>query len=95
MAQHDQIDNLSTMLRRQPEHIWIDSTRALLGWGNAATVDVGSGPERYERAMAALEAADGSRAFASFTFDPDEPGSVVALPESVIEVTDGVRASAV
>jgi menaquinone-specific isochorismate synthase len=90
VTQHDQIDSLSIMLRRQPEHIWIDSTRALLGWGNATTVDVGSGPERYERAMAALEAADGTRAFASFTFDPDEPGSVVVLPESVVEVTDGV-----
>lgn len=78
------------MLQSQPELIWIDSTRALLGWGSTANVDVGSGPERYERAMAALDGAGVSRAFASFTFDPEEPGSVVVLPETVVEVTGGV-----
>ncbi len=81
---------LATMLQRQPEHIWIDSTRAVLGWGAATSVEVGTGPERYQRAMTALDVSNGSRAFASFTFDPEEPGSVVVLPETVVEVTEGV-----
>jgi len=62
---------------------------ALFGWGESSRIDPGIGSDRFERAREALEAIPGSIGFATFTFDEDEPGSVVIVPETVLEVRDG------
>ena len=67
----------------------------LVGWGVAARIPVGSGPDRFARAregIAAL-ASTGSRgpiAFASFTFDEDDDASVMVVPEVVVMRQGGV-----
>jgi menaquinone-specific isochorismate synthase len=48
--------------------------------------DPGIGSERFERARAAVRAAPGGVGLAAFTFDEDEPGSVVIVPETLLEV---------
>jgi menaquinone-specific isochorismate synthase len=55
-----------------------------MGLGEAARVEVGTGPDRFERAAAALDdVLSTGLAFASFTFDPEVAGSVLVLPERV------------
>lgn len=66
--------------------IWAHAGRALVGTGDIQRLDPGSGPGRYEKALVALQETGRSRAFASFTFDPDVDGSVVLVPEAVEEV---------
>ena len=46
-------------------------------------LDPGSGPGRYHRALQMLIDTGADLAFASFTFDPDEEGSVIIVPERV------------
>lgn len=46
-------------------------------------LDPGSGPGRYHRALQLLAETGADLAFASFTFDPDEEGSVIIVPERV------------
>lgn len=62
--------------------IWVDEEGTLAGQGRIELIDPGPGPDRYRRALASLRASGRSMAFASFTFDPDETGSVLAIPES-------------
>lgn len=50
--------------------------------------DPGTGPGRYDKAFSILQDSGQEVALASFTFDPEEEGSVVLLPESVIELTE-------
>jgi len=63
--------------------IWARSDTTLIGAGPALRVDPGTGPGRYRRALQALRDSGKDLAFASFTFDAGEPGSVVEIPESV------------
>lgn len=42
--------------------------------------DPGTGPDRYRRALEILRSGDQPMALAAFTFDVDEPGSVVMIP---------------
>jgi menaquinone-specific isochorismate synthase len=44
--------------------------------------DPGTGQDRYRVAMYALRTSPSPLAIAAFTFDPDEPGSVVIVPEA-------------
>lgn len=74
-------------LRSRPDVAWIREGMALFGWGESRRIDPGTGSDRFERAREALETSPGSIGFATFTFDEDEPGSVVIIPETVLEVT--------
>ena len=47
--------------------------------------DPGTGPGRYEKALTILRDSGGEMAMASFTFDPEEEGSMVLVPAQVIE----------
>lgn len=57
----------------------------VVGWGIAATVPVGTGPDRFTRAKDGLATLAGPSttaplAFASFTFDEDDDASVMVVP---------------
>ncbi len=73
------------MLRLGPDHVWLDGSRGLLGWGIERRIDVGVGPERFRRAIEGLGESE-DLAFASFTFDPTEPGSFVVVPSSAVRI---------
>lgn len=60
--------------------IWVDEMGALVGHGPHMTVDPGVGPDRFRRALDTLRQSGRPLAFASFTFDETEPGSVVVIP---------------
>jgi len=61
--------------------IWVDRDGALAGLGAVAELEAGTGPDRYQTALEALRSSGSEKAFASFTFDVDEPGSVILAPE--------------
>jgi menaquinone-specific isochorismate synthase len=66
-----------------------------VGWGVAARIPVGTGPDRFARArdgLAALAGADrdGPLAFASFTFDEDDDTSVMVVPAVAVVRRGGV-----
>ena len=71
----------------------------VVGWGAAARIEVGTGSRRFARARDDLADALGGRpsedgtpgpvAFASFTFDPSEDGSVMAVPATALVRRDG------
>ncbi len=63
--------------------IWVDDDGVLAGVGACLELDLGVGPSRYHAALDALLASEREVAFASFTFDQDEPGSLLLLPDSV------------
>lgn len=69
---------------------WLRGGRGIAGWGRAAVVDVGTGRDRFERADEKLrrsfEESGLGLAFASFTFDSDDPESSLVVPETVVEV---------
>lgn len=86
------------LLDHPSELVWLSPRVAMAGFGEALRVNAGTGPERFGRAAAALagwvgevEVVDevglpgtGPVAFASFTFDPRTPGSVLVVPEVVL-----------
>jgi menaquinone-specific isochorismate synthase len=61
--------------------IWVDTEGALVGAGTQIELDAGTGSGRYHNALEALRGSGRTLAFASFTFDVDEPNSVVLAPE--------------
>ena len=71
-----------------------DGGDGVVGLGVAARVEVGTGVERFSRARHGLAdvlsrppseaGAPGPVAFASFTFDPDEDGSVMVVPATAL-----------
>ena len=63
--------------------LWARPGLTLAGTGRRQISDPGTGPGRYHRSLEILDEADAPLAFASFTFDPDEEGSVIIIPESV------------
>lgn len=72
---------------------WSHGEGTILGYGGGEPVDPGTGADRYRRAAEALRESDSDLAFASFTFDPEEPGSVVVIPEEVVSIaTRGIPA---
>lgn len=62
--------------------VWVDEEGALVGHGTNEVVDPGVGPDRFRNALDAVRASARPTAFASFTFDETEHGSVVVIPES-------------
>lgn len=61
--------------------IWVDHHGAIQGEGSIRDLDPGHGPDRYQSALQALRSSGRQLAFASFTFDIDEIGSIVEIPE--------------
>lgn len=68
---------------------WVDDHGALQGLGSSEIADPGTGDDRYHRALDEVRRSGRGRAFASFTFDVTEAGSLVELFESVTRV-DGL-----
>ncbi|MDE0131487.1 MAG: isochorismate synthase [bacterium] len=83
---------------RSPSFAWMIGDFSLEGYGEAWRFDPGVGEGRFQRAREAWgdwlagvevddrvsEAGSGPVGFASFTFDPESPGSVVAVPAVVV-----------
>lgn len=81
-----------------PSLAWLTDAVSLVGRGPVVRIDPGTGPERFPRAAAALAAlledaviddpvdlpGTGPVAFASFTFDPEAPGSSVVMPSTMV-----------
>lgn len=63
--------------------LWSRQGMRLAGLGAHSLHDPGTGDARYENALRLLVESDREIAFASFTFDPAEPGSIVVIPDSV------------
>lgn len=63
--------------------LWARPGLTLAGRGTSRVLDPGSGPRRYHQAQQLLANTGSDLAFASFTFDPDEDGSVIIVPEHV------------
>lgn len=62
--------------------IWVDEQGALVGHGPHTRLDPGVGRDRFGNALEALRESGLPLAFASFTFDEAETGSVVVIPRS-------------
>ncbi len=79
-------------LSRAPDSAWIHRDLALLGWGVSSRIDVGTGADRFDRAMRRLASTTAPLAMASFTFDENDPGSLVVIPEVILRIDgDGAR----
>lgn len=75
---------------------WVRRGEGFIGWGRAASVPVPSETGRFEAVARELASLFGDRrrsplgpgtgplAFASFTFDPRSPGSVVSVPLEIL-----------
>lgn len=72
--------------------IWIDEHGALVGRGPHMTLDPGVGTDRFRVALDALRRSGKPMAFASFTFDETETGSVVVIPHGTT-LTPGLAAN--
>jgi menaquinone-specific isochorismate synthase len=75
--------------------IWAHEGRALLGRGEVRTFDPGTGPDRYEKALVALRESGMPVGYASFTFDPEREGSIVMVPEQVVDIQVDELASSI
>lgn len=62
--------------------IWVDEQGALLGHGPLTRLDPGAGPDRFRRALESLRSSGKPMAFASFTFDETETGSMLVVPHA-------------
>lgn len=73
--------------------LWSRQGLTMAGIGEWETFDPGTGAERYQRALDRLRATGKRHAFASFTFDPDQPGSIVIIPETVVDAFEAAPAN--
>jgi len=79
-------------LSLRPDSAWIHRGVAIFGWGVSTRIDVGTGADRFDRAMRRLSASTAPMAMASFTFDENDLGSVVIIPRTLVKVDpDGAR----
>jgi menaquinone-specific isochorismate synthase len=91
------LELLAAVGRAAPEEerfAFVHDGEGAIGWGVALRLEVPTGPGRMEAVRAALSEAlpadDADPiAFASFTFDPDEPGSVVVVPRTTLVRREG------
>lgn len=102
-AVEDPVD-LIPMLRDPGGLMWCRGSEGLVAWGEVARIEPGGDEDRFERAAVELartfgemEVRDeigvpgsGPVAFGSFTFDPEEAGSVLIVPAVVLGRRDGV-----
>jgi len=83
---------LSDALLRAPDSAWIRRDMALLGWGRSSRIDPGAGADRFDRAIRRLRSTSAPLALASFTFDENDPGSILVVPEVLLRIDgDGAR----
>lgn len=61
--------------------VWVDEHGALVGHGVDEMADPGVGPDRFRHGLDLVRSSGHARAFASFTFDETERGSVLVIPE--------------
>lgn len=64
--------------------IWVDEEGVLLGEGSHSTLDPGTGPGRYHTALQQLRDTGSPIGFASFTFDREDSGSLLIVPEASV-----------
>ena len=64
---------------------WSSPDHSLKGLGELLSFDPGTGADRYAKAGDWLSSVGRAVGFASFSFDPDQRGSVVLAPEEVAE----------
>ena len=76
-------------LSRAPDSAWIHREVALFGWGVSTRIDAGTGADRFDRALRRLSATTAPLALASFTFDENDPGSVVVIPRTLMKIDAG------
>ena len=95
--------DLLSRLPQDAPWAWVRHGEGLIGWGEAHRVDVPTGTQRFAQVSAALrEWFDGCEvfgdargpgtgpvAFASLTFDWEQPGSSVVVPRVVLGRRDG------
>lgn len=77
--------------------IWLDNGMSIEGLPPLMTALPGTGDERFRRAGELLRDSGHDLAFASFTFDRDEEGSLVVIPDDVrtASVANAVHSQAV
>ena len=99
MVQEEQVADdrpMLSLLPRSPDDqrfAFVQGDEGVVGWGVAARVPVGTGPDRFARArerLSALTDGAGPVALASFTFDEDEDGSILIVPQVTVVRRDGV-----
>ncbi len=86
--------DLTSCLADPRGYLWSRYGEGYAGWDDALRIEPGTGPGRFERAEHELSEFFGSLdgvepqhppvAFASFTFDDEIPGSVVAVPSTLV-----------
>jgi isochorismate synthases len=95
--------DLVARLPQSPPFAWIRHGEGLVGWGEAARLDVPPGRDGFAWARARLATlfdearieddlripGSGPVAFGSFTFDPERPGSVLVIPKVVLAKRGG------
>lgn len=71
---------------------WVRSGLAFFGWGVASRIEVGSGVDRFDRALRRLQSTGAPMAMTSFTFDESDTASVVVVPRTLLRIDgDGAR----
>jgi menaquinone-specific isochorismate synthase len=73
-------------LGRMPDIAWVRRDLALFGWGTASRIEAGGGVDRFDRALRRLNATEAPMAMASFTFDENDPNSVVIVPRALMRI---------
>ena len=73
------------LLSLQPRLWWSSPQVTLAGFGAIELIDPGPVPDRYAR----IKSLPVPLAFVSLTFDDNSSGSVVAVPELVVEIREG------
>ena len=92
MTREGHSSQLSDALMRAPDSAWIRRDVALLGWGESSRIDPGAGADRFDRATRRLRSTSAPLALASFTFDENDSGSILVVPEVLLRIDgDGAR----
>jgi menaquinone-specific isochorismate synthase len=86
MTSEDYSSRLRDALARAPDSAWIRRDMALIGWGESTRIDPGAGADRYDRAMRRLRSTSAPLALASFTFDENDTGSIVVVPDVLMRI---------
>ena len=63
--------------------VWVDSEDTIAGVGDVEVADPGAGIGRYGTALELIRSSGRNVGFASFTFDGDESGSVIEIPDDI------------